>query len=945
MRPTQVDGWEIGDPVTQPPLRGWWTAQAPSNLQLPCPPGTIRWIWSLEPQSEAAAVATAALMQRSVAITHPNLAPLLGPESFRLLSRPVTSETAAEQKLLVGMPELAGGSLYKLAAKPLSEGSAMQLIARLASALGRLHTAGLVHGQLALSRLWLTDQKQVILLRDPIGLPIGAPPPAAGEAALENLPSHSRPTLPELADYWAPELSLPGATASPLADWYALGILGYRLLTGRTPWSEETDLEAKRRLQAESPLAWPATDQVSEAARTLVTYLAAKNPGSRLSSTDQVLQFMAHTELISVEMAEKLLNLATDRARPLRPAPVAGPPDSFGGPQPVQAAAEMPTRLTQLLEQTATGATARRSPARRRSSRSRGGHPDRQPLRWLAAAMVGTAALVVSLWWLWRPAADDSRTSLAQSGPVGDRSEVTPVVDADSLGPASQSAADRYRLLADDGELLWAPPVGTSAPLSLELLAPGPDLIVSLDIPSWLDSPTGTEIVRLLDPLVGSALEWLSEYIGQPLDQLQQVVLAAYQSPQNGNIEWLVRGQLKQPIALSGLKAAWQEPPIDGSASSAGVTYLARPEQAFLVSLSGPTDVDGGIETSTLFVTGPPNLVREAVELGGQPPLLVRQLELLRSSSDAGAAIVVLARSGFLRDPMAKQLGAPLPGIVAILEGLIEPDSRGVLVVSHLEPQWYMEMRAVADGPLQAVQTLQRWKEAYAAAAEAYERELIERPADTYWRAIANRFPLMLRQLQRQQRFGIEEGQAICNWYLPSTAAVNVWFAGYMRVRVDWAARPAERGSVQELAAPAADNASKEAAASEAWLSRRISLVFGQEAFEAALSQLFDAVNDDAQSTTERIRWRIDGEALERDGITRNQEIRNVQLRDQPLRAILTELMRRGNPTQGLERLSQPEQKLVWLVEQTADAIWQILITTRRAADASGLPLPAEFLP
>jgi hypothetical protein len=945
MRPTPLDGWEINDHVTQPPLRGWWVARARHNFALPCPPGTIRWIWSVRPESDAVASHLAATLQRSVAVNHPNLAPLLGPEAFRLVNGSAASEESARHQLLVGMPELAGRSLYQLAAKPLSSGSAMQLIARLASALGRLHRAGLVHGQLAMSRLWLTDQKQLLLLRDPVGMPIGAPPPAAAAAALENLSSHSGPALPELADYWAPELSLPGAAPSPLADWYALGIVGYRLLTGRTPWSEATSLEAKRLAHAERPLAWPATDHVSEAARTLVTYLAAKNRASRLSSADQVLKFMAHTDLISVELAEKLANLVADGSEPAVAAAVARPPDSVGRPQPVQAPAEAPTRLSQLLDQPPPGAAARRSPGRRPAGQARKGHPGRQPLWWLAVAVAGTAALVVSLWWLWRPAADGGRTAVTRSGSVEDRAEVTPVVDVGSRGTAHQSVADRYQLLADDGQLVWGPPAGSSAPLSLELLAPGPDLIVSLDVPSWLESHTGTEIVQLLDPLLGSALQWLSAYVGQPLEQLKQVVLVAYHSPESGDIEWLVRCQLKQPIAWSRLQAAWGEPTIDGSASEGDLTYLAGPQQAFLVPLAGRDESGSDDQTATLFVTGPPRLVREAAQLAGQPPPLVRQLELLRNSTDTGAAIIILARSNFLRDPMAKQLGAPLPGIVAIMEGMIEPDSRGVMLVSHLEPQWFMEMRAIGDGPQQAMQTLQSWKALYASAAEGYEQELIERPADTYWRAIANRFPLMLRQLHRQQRFGIEDGQAICNWYLPSTAAVNMWFASYMRIRVDWSARPIDVGFVPESPPTTPEHAAADAEPSDRWLAQKVSLVFGQEAFEPALGQLFEAVADNAQTGNPPISWRIDGEALERDGITRNQELRDMRLRDQPLRMALNELVRRGNPTPGLEPLSQPEQRLVWLVEQTAQGGWQVVITTRRAAEAGRLSLPAEFLP
>ncbi|MEM8678597.1 MAG: hypothetical protein AAGF97_04485, partial [Planctomycetota bacterium] len=88
----------------------------------------------------------------------------------------------------------------------------------------------------------------------------------------------------------------------------------------------------------------------------------------------------------------------------------------------------------------------------------------------------------------------------------------------------------------------------------------------------------------------------------------------------------------------------------------------------------------------------------------------------------------------------------------------------------------------------------------------------------------------------------------------------------------------------------------------------------------------------------------VDGEALRAAGITRNQQIRNFDHVDTPIHQLLTELVRQANPGQAVSP-ADPAQKLVWVAkkgEPTANST-VILITTREAATARSLELPAVF--
>ena len=63
-----------------------------------------------------------------------------------------------------------------------------------------------------------------------------------------------------------------------------------------------------------------------------------------------------------------------------------------------------------------------------------------------------------------------------------------------------------------------------------------------------------------------------------------------------------------------------------------------------------------------------------------------------------------------------------------------------------------------------------------------------------------------------------------------------------------------------------------------------------------------------------------------------------------PLRAVLTEVVRQGNPGK-IESVREPRQKLIWCLRDSEQngGPTVILVTTRSAAAAESLDLPTEF--
>ncbi|HSO64387.1 MAG TPA: serine/threonine-protein kinase [Ornithinibacter sp.] len=126
----------------------------------------------------------------------------------------------ADGRLAVVMPHLRGGSLDRLvrARGHLAPGEVVTVLAPVASALGRLHGLGVVHG----------DVSPGNVLLDLDGRPV------LGDLGLGHVLGEVSPGVWGTEGYVAPEVLL-GADPSPASDVYALGALGWLCLSGTVP--------------------------------------------------------------------------------------------------------------------------------------------------------------------------------------------------------------------------------------------------------------------------------------------------------------------------------------------------------------------------------------------------------------------------------------------------------------------------------------------------------------------------------------------------------------------------------------------------------------------------------------------------------------------------------------------------------------------------------------
>jgi hypothetical protein len=163
---------------------------------------------------------------------------------------------------------------------------AVRVAAEVAAALAAAHARGLVHRDIKPANVMLT--------------PAGVKVVDFGIAALVGANADSSTVVLGTPAYLAPE-RLGGSTVTPASDVYALGLLLFRMLTGRLPWQAETVtqmIEAHRYIEPE-PL--PPVSGVPAEVTELCTRSLAKLPDDR-PSADEVARRLAAAAGVRVSL-------------------------------------------------------------------------------------------------------------------------------------------------------------------------------------------------------------------------------------------------------------------------------------------------------------------------------------------------------------------------------------------------------------------------------------------------------------------------------------------------------------------------------------------------------------------------------------------------------------------------------------------------------------------
>jgi serine/threonine protein kinase len=864
---------------------------------------------------------------------------------------------------------------------------AIRLVHRITDALSAIHRAGLVHGRIGIDQVWWNGREEFTLMRDPFYLPASPfePDAVSSEDTQNDRESRLR--------YAAPELTAPGQVPTPATDVYALGCLWWELLMGKSPFAE-TEVSQVPKAACKIPLAVAKEIELSSGHLKCLEHMLAKNPSSRFANSSQLLSALETIETATApppSPAPALRNNPTSAPSPAQPsktAPISKPvPPSKQEPPstparsfvptptvtkqpPVQAssvplespALEVPpvievppsiSTLGNMIEAPATLPTLETPPreipkavkqTKRATSSSdarpaarRAGKKKGRPV-WLIPAMItGCVAILGGLAGIlaWTGSGSSSKgTASVPPKVVTDSSNNVAAVPMNSStipAPGTQVRVvdpleDQYMIAKGDDSIPWLPP-RASQPYSLSMLPPGAQGFIFVRPNVWLTTTNGNAIVESLGSAISTIWKPMEKSVGVPLDNIRELAIGLYGGRSDGWPVLVYRAELEESTTFAKLQEKLQGATEQTLANQRSM--LVAGEQA--IYLSPASEVSESSKQALTF--GPVTLIRELAEMDGGAPLR-RQMEQLWQVSDARSDLSLLLSTGFFFSDARNVLPSISPRIQSLCKEIFDEKTQAVLITTSIEPQWYGELRTIGQSSDDATRFIADLQTRMKSIADRMESELVASPASPYWRALAARFPQMLRSLVRYQRFGVENGQAISNFYLPSVASANLAIATWMSLQMPAAPTAISSNATQ---APATAKLT-----GDSLLGHLVSINFEQEPLDSALALISEEVNRSLPSGSGPIELSIDGKSFELASVTRNQQIRDFRFKDKPLRDLLTDLAARVNPDRTVKSLDEVKQAVVWvLIEEAGKS--KIVFTTRRGVEGTDRKIPKEF--
>lgn len=792
----------------------------------------------------------------------------------------------------------------------------------LGGALAALHRASLFHGGLRPGRVWIGDDGSVFLLR--CG---GGPPIFPGDSVA---PPHDWfDDDGRAADFAAPQWLAGQTQADACSDVYSLGALIYFVATGRTP---------PRAALPEDVAGAVAAGAGGDPLLRVLGAAMAVDPQQRFPD---VLSFMQALQAVQPLVGTAAEGVNEGTAEGQRPSPAATAKGASERPPAAQRTASVPTtkppperppsptrdasaRSKSDQPGVPAGAAQSRRPKRRRKRRSNKG-----------PVIIGSSAAAVLLLLL----AVLFRTTVDRAPPPRARPKLPSptVAEAQRGDPSAQPARDQPDLvdgfqLVDDDELLWVPPwAADSQPPPLDLVVPGAQVVVSLRPASLLDQQAGADWLAWFGDELGPTLESLEQRCGVSPARIDRLTLGLTPG-QAGDALTTLAVRLIEPVELATLADRW-----DASASQTpqGQTMFAADGaggDAYYVP-GESLDDQSPIES---FAVGPLETIKLVAEGEGAPIPMAPSMAAAWRRTSAQADVVVMAVPNFLFADGRNLLRRYVPRAVEPLRQMLIPDVSVAVATFDMRSQWYGELSLVPGGGSSPAGLLRELRQRIERLRQSSEAFLADAGIPPSWRVMAFRLPNFLSALADQTRFGISDQLPVVNFYLPAAAAPQLSLATLL------ALSSGEGAAVTTTAA--AQESPKTMSISE-MLNTPMSISFDQESLEFAIGMIGEEFARSLPAGALPPKITIIGGDLEKSGITQNQQVRDFQMRDQPLREVLTELVAGANPDKTATSTADDKQTLIWVVApaSTPEAP-ELLVTTRPAAASDGYELPEEFV-
>ncbi|MBA4609076.1 protein kinase [Aeromicrobium sp. Marseille-Q0843] len=187
----------------------------------------------------------------------------------------VEDDSTPAGSTFIVMQYVEGHSLSQLLRErgPMPPEQVMSVVEQVADGLQAAHDAGIVHRDLKPANIMLTPAGRTVLVDFGIA------------QADTSEPLTDTGSLVGTTDYISPE-QVRGRSATPQSDVYALGVVAFHCLTGRSPFRRDTHIAtAMAQLHDELP---PFDHSVPTEVQQLITAMTAKDPADRPASAGDV---------------------------------------------------------------------------------------------------------------------------------------------------------------------------------------------------------------------------------------------------------------------------------------------------------------------------------------------------------------------------------------------------------------------------------------------------------------------------------------------------------------------------------------------------------------------------------------------------------------------------------------------------------------------------------
>ncbi|MFM9061829.1 MAG: hypothetical protein ACKOOI_02150, partial [Pirellula sp.] len=512
-----------------------------------------------------------------------------------------------------------------------------------------------------------------------------------------------------------------------------------------------------------------------------------------------------------------------------------------------------------------------------------------------------------------------------------------------STGKSGSSSIDPmleyYNVKSEDTGVPWIPPT-IGAPYSTEMLPPGLEALLMLSPDCWTQSNAASKELAQWWKSVYPQGPDLSDLPNFNAENLSSLSVAWYPGESTGNYRKTYRLGWKEPKSLEALIpdiGQWSSQEIQSDNKK--YRYWTKDHQGQSISLVTDDFTSKGNEQVRRIGIGPFELLKPLLDSQGKSGPLRRQLDALLQNTDSRADATFLAAPSFVFVDGKQMFGQHSEKVLGLMREVIDDRVQAIMIRTHFEPQLYVEYRMFGNDIQSAPRDSIELKRKLDSLAENVESQLTAQPAAAYWRAIANRFPQMLRSINKYARSGAEDGQVVFNVYLPKEAATNLAIGSWMALQGGTAA-----GSSKVTATPKPSTTAPKSI--DEMLDAKISLRIEQESLEVVLQAIANELKESHTGGVEALPMAINGTAFQKDGITRNQQVRNFEYKDTPVREILTALCRRANPVTTVQKANEKDQKVVWLVldDPNTPSKKKLDMSTRAWSESNQAALPKEFV-